>query len=199
MLHEIDEQLDGEVPTAVIAPVGVGSLAQAIVTHYKNGSGLTAVVTVEPDTAGSLHKSLIAGYSLSIATSSSIMTGLECGTISTAAWPVLQAGVDVSTTVSDLEAHEAILYLERNGVSAGPCGAAALAGLRRIVSEPSLSGLDENSVVVLLCTEGSRPYKIPKSVMTEGSVSLMPNLIGTNPSHLGLSITGERELASFLV
>ncbi|PVH70376.1 hypothetical protein DL98DRAFT_136833 [Cadophora sp. DSE1049] len=35
MLCEIDAQLGLQVPNLVVSPVGVGSLAQAIVTHYK--------------------------------------------------------------------------------------------------------------------------------------------------------------------
>jgi diaminopropionate ammonia-lyase len=163
MLLEIDEQLNGVIPTVIVTPCGVGSLAQAIVTHYKTGSvPQTAVLTVEPQTAGSLHESLKAGKSLSISTSSSIMTGLECGTISCAAWPILKEGVNVSVTVSDWEAHEAVLELDRMGIKAGPCGAAALAGLRFVASkERQVLGLDGEAVVVLICTEGTREYTVP--------------------------------------
>jgi diaminopropionate ammonia-lyase len=168
ILLEIDEQLRGVEPNVIVIPCGVGSLAQTVVTHYKNktnhASSPNAVLTVEPRTAGSLHESLKAGTSLSISTSSTIMTGLECGTISTAAWPVLKEGVDVSVTVSDSEVHEAVLELEREGVGAGPCGAAALAGLRFVASvDPKLLhfGLDGESVVVLICTEGEREYAVP--------------------------------------
>jgi diaminopropionate ammonia-lyase len=163
MLLEIDEQLNGEKLTVIVTPCGVGSLAQAIVSHYKTGSvPPTAVLTVEPQTAGSLHESLKAGKLLSISTSSSIMTGLECGTISSAAWPILKKGVDVSVTVSDWEVHEAVLELEREGLKAGPCGAAALAGLRFVVSKyRTVLGLDREAVVVLLCTEGERDYAVP--------------------------------------
>jgi diaminopropionate ammonia-lyase len=163
MLLEIDEQLNKVRPSVVITPCGVGSLAQAIVTHYKtNNPSPTTVLTVEPHAAGSLHESLKAGKSLSISTRSSIMTGLECGTISTAAWPVLQEGVDASVTVSDWDVHEAVLELEREGIGAGPCGAAALAGLRVVVStDRKVLGLDSEAVVVMICTEGSREYEIP--------------------------------------
>lgn len=174
MLYEIDSQLGGQVPSIVVAPVGVGSLAQAIVTHYKTpnsaipnsnlNSTQTAVLTVEPHSAASLHQSLKAGTSLTITTSSTIMTGLECGTISTAAWPILKEGVDASVTVGDVEVHDAILELERYSVGAGPCGAASLAGLRLVAggerARKSL-GLGGESVVVLICTEGRRPYLVP--------------------------------------
>ena len=192
MLYEIDSQLDGQAPNLIAAPVGVGSLAQAIVAHYKSPKSLspslsppstpnrnpTAILTVEPHAAASLHTSLQADSSLTITTSPTIMTGLECGTISTAAWPILRDGVDASVTVGDWEVHEAVGELERYGVMAGPCGAAALAGLRAILRRRAedekgiekkrlrevteVLELGEESVVVLVCTEGRRAYVVPK-------------------------------------
>ncbi|KAK0106359.1 hypothetical protein ONS96_003994 [Cadophora gregata f. sp. sojae] len=187
MLYEIDSQLEGRVPSLVVAPVGVGSLAQAIVTHYKapklpascltHSNSLqapapnqTAVLTVEPHAAASLHTSLQAGTSVTVTTTSTIMTGLECGTISTAAWPILRDGVDASVTVGDGEVHCALRELEGYGVMAGPCGAAGLAGLRAVLETVNgernekmkgVLGLDEESIVILICTEGTRPYVAP--------------------------------------
>lgn len=90
------------------------------------------------------------------------MAGMNCGTVSPIAWPTLQAGVDASVTVSEMEAHEAVVELGQSGIEAGPCGAATLAGLRKLASEwRDVTGLHERSVVVLLCTEGMREYEIP--------------------------------------
>jgi len=176
MLREIDDQLlvQAEVQqkdqslTMIIAPVGVGSLMQGILSYYKAPSRTSippALMTVEPDTASTLHKSLKAGESLSISTSPTIMAGLECGTLSSIAWPLLKDGVDISTTISDWECHQAIEYMKNNGVFAGPCGGAALAGLRRLASDPKSKGaLNKDSVVVCVCTEGTRPYTLPTPV-----------------------------------
>ncbi|KUJ10723.1 tryptophan synthase beta subunit-like PLP-dependent enzyme [Mollisia scopiformis] len=166
MLHEIDAQLQllGQEASMIIAPVGVGSLTQAIIQYYKSPNKTSpslVIMTVEPDTAATLHKSLKAGESLSITTSPTIMAGLECGTLSSIAWPLLKQGVDISATISDWECHQAILDLAENDVEAGPCGAAALAGLRRLASEEVLNN---DSVVVCICTEGTRPYEIPTRI-----------------------------------
>ncbi|KFY37649.1 hypothetical protein V494_04661 [Pseudogymnoascus sp. VKM F-4513 (FW-928)] len=161
MLHEVDSQLaeQGLEPTTIITPVGVGSLATAVVTHAKSRGHPVTVLAVEPDTAGCLHTSLRAGETTTVKTPGTIMTGLDCGTVSTAAFPVLQAGVDASVTVSDSSSHEAVLYLARHGVSLGPCGAAGLAAFLNIApTEPATIGLNSESVVVILGTEGSRPY-----------------------------------------
>lgn len=61
MMREIDDQLDGRTPDLVVTPVGVGSLAQAVVVHFKAEGRSTAVLTVEPDTAACLWKSLKKG------------------------------------------------------------------------------------------------------------------------------------------
>ncbi|PMD25556.1 tryptophan synthase beta subunit-like PLP-dependent enzyme, partial [Hyaloscypha hepaticicola] len=176
MLREIDAQLlihariqkQDQPLSMIIAPVGVGSLTQSIISYYKSSSNNSVppdVVTVEPDTAATLHKSLKAQASLSIATSPTIMAGLECGTLSSIAWPLLQPGVDISATISDWECHQAIEYLAKHGIGAGPCGGAALAGLRRLAADSSSRGiLDNDSVVLCICTEGTRHYTLPTPV-----------------------------------
>ena len=176
MLREIDAQLliharilkQDQPLSMVIAPVGVGSLTQGIISCYKsphNTSVPPAVVTAEPDTAATLHKSLKAESSLSITTSPTILAGLECGTLSSIAWPLLKPGVDISTTISDWECHHAIEYMAKHDIGAGPCGGAALAGLRRLASDSSFKGvLNKDSVVVCICTEGTRPYTLPTPV-----------------------------------
>ncbi|KAE9378429.1 tryptophan synthase beta subunit-like PLP-dependent enzyme [Stipitochalara longipes BDJ] len=176
MLREIDAQLlihaqiqkKDQPLSMIIAPVGVGSFTQAILTYYKSPNNISrppAVVTAEPDTAATLHKSLKAKKSLSISTSPTIMAGLECGTLSSIAWPLLKEGVDISTTISDWECHQAIEYMKKYRVGAGPCGGAALAGLRHLSADPTSKGvLNKDSVVVCICTEGSRPYTFPTPV-----------------------------------
>ncbi|OBT66235.1 hypothetical protein VE03_04360 [Pseudogymnoascus sp. 23342-1-I1] len=161
MLHEVDSQLEerGLKPTIIITPVGVGSLATAVVSHAKSGGRSITTVAVEPDTAACLHTSLEAGQITPIKTSGTIMTGLDCGTVSTTAWPLLHAGIDVSVSVSDSSCHDAVLYLARHGLFLGPCGAAGLAALLNMnpIELASIS-LDSDSVVVILGTEGPRPY-----------------------------------------
>lgn len=161
MLHEVDSQLEeqGLKPTIIITPVGVGSLATAVVTYAKSKGRSITTLAVEPDAAACLHTSLKAGRITPIKTSGTIMTGLDCGRVSSAAWPVLQGGIDASYTVSDLLSHDAVVYMAKRGISLGPCGAAGLAALLEIAPEkPASIGLNSDSVVVILGTEGPRPY-----------------------------------------
>jgi len=168
MLAEADSQvleMTGQKPaTHAIVPCGAGSVAEAVTAHYKapGREARATIIAVEPTHAAGLHESMKADKSVAVQTEETIMNGMNCGTLSTTAWPVLQSGIDVSTTVSDVEAHAAVQELTAAGISAGPCGAAALAALRRACADAKEeSGLDSNSVVVLYCTEGSREYPIP--------------------------------------
>lgn len=161
MPAEIDEAL-GAPPDLVAVPVGVGSLAQAVVAHYRSGAagggGRPArVLSVEPDTAAGLLASLREGIPVPVPTASTVMAGLNCGTVSSLAWPVLRAGCDAAITVTDAEALSASDDLAALGVSSGPCGAATLAGVRAALSDPSRRAdldLPADAVVVLLSTEG---------------------------------------------
>ncbi|CBY01946.1 hypothetical protein LEMA_P007330.1 [Plenodomus lingam JN3] len=106
MLIEADKQLQDlsiRTVTHAIVSVGVGSWAQAVAMHYKARSTPVTVVTVEPDTAASLKASLETGKITPITTGHTIMNGMNCGTTSTTAWKILEEGVDLSVTVSDID------------------------------------------------------------------------------------------------
>ena len=202
MMAEIDEQLGGVSPTLVVTPVGVGSLAQAVTTHFKSGKRDTSILTVEPDTAACLWQSLERRQPVSVNTTDTILAGLNCGTLSTAAWPLLRAGVDASMSISDYESHVAALELHGHGVSAGPCGAASLAALRALTTEDKTKlGLNQSSVIVILCTEGSRDHAVPHSVSTEDAALLTQILVkinSANPLLGSIPGPGERAIASYI-
>ena len=165
MLAEVEEQLAdrGLEASLLVTPVGAGSLCHAVVSHSRSNDRAVSVLAVEPDKAACLHESLKAGRIVAVTAEPGIMDGLTCPTVSPVSWPVLQAGVDASVTVSDYETHCAVQYLASHGVSAGPCGAAALAGLRRVAEDaPETVRLGPDSVIVILCTEGIRDYDVPE-------------------------------------
>lgn len=171
---EIDRQLGeagAEHLDLVAVPVGVGSLAQAVVRHYRSASAAAAsgqqptMLSVEPALAPSLIDSLEAGAPVSVETGETIMLGMNCGTISEIAWPVLRDGVDAAVTVSEDDTARAVHDLQRLGVDAGPCGASTLAGLRALQSAAAQDGagalLRRDAIVVLLSTEGSEANPLP--------------------------------------
>lgn len=122
--------------------------------------------------------------------------------MSSIAWPLLSRGVDASLTISDYEAHTACEYLGSLGISAGPCGAAGLAALRRLRTPDKLAlGLDRNSVVVLLCTEGKRGYSTPRDVSKDDATSIAQALVQINsadPSGGSISGPGETAIARYI-
>ncbi|KAG8532576.1 uncharacterized protein KY384_002453 [Bacidia gigantensis] len=160
MMLEIDEQMHDAVeksPDMVVVPVGVGSLAQAVVVHFKSKDQSPMVVTVEPDTAACLKTSLEAGHRVTIETGDTNMCGMNCGSVSFLAWPYLRDGVDASVTVTDEESSRALQTLRDMGISTGPCSAGTLAALLKVCERDSSTlGLTAASNVVILGTEGPR-------------------------------------------
>ena len=142
----------------VLVPIGVGSLGAAA-ARFGAATG-TRVIGVEPDTAACLTASLCAGATTTVATPGTTMAGLDCAEVSAAAWPSLRAGVDGTITVTDQDAHAAMRELAGAGLAIGDCGAATLAALRALVTDPSCAALRETvacgagSRVVLIATEG---------------------------------------------
>jgi diaminopropionate ammonia-lyase len=165
LLREVDEQLAGlEIggPDLVAIPVGVGSLAQAVVTHYRSSAAVRpALLAVEPAAAPCLITSLLEGRPRIVPPSPTVMAGLSCGTVSRLAWPVLEAGLDAAVAVPDEAARRAVRDLVARGVRAGPSGASSLAGARVALTGAGAAGrradlgVTASSVLVLLCTEGN--------------------------------------------
>ena len=164
MLQETDRQIasetDGKSASLAFVSVGVGSWAHAVVSHYKAQSPENMVVAVEPDSAACFKESLHCGKITSIETGETIMNGMNCGTSSMIAWPVMRDGVHAAVTVTDMESHECVQYLQAQNVNAGPCGAATLAALRKLCAETKLPN-KKDTVVVLFSTEGKREYQVP--------------------------------------
>lgn len=121
---------------------------------------------------------------------------------SSSAWSSLKRGVDVSLTVSDHEAHMASLELQSQGVAAGLRGASSLAALRNLNKEDlSRLSLTQNSVVVLLCTDGFTPYAVPKDVSTDDVISLAQTMVqidSSNPDFGSIPGCGETAMANYV-
>jgi diaminopropionate ammonia-lyase len=156
LFGEIDAQHPGH-PDLVVVPTGVGSLLQAAIEHHRTPGRAhrPALLAVEPVTAACVTRSLRAGEPVTVDTATpTAMAGLNCGTVSSTAWPAIRAGLDAGIGVTDAEAHAAMDRLHRAGIAAGPCGAAALAGVEAAHRLPGLAALaGPDADVVLVCTE----------------------------------------------
>ena len=170
LFAELDDQLvkaGALAPALVSVPVGVGSLAQAAVAHYRRPALPVAarprLLSAEPVTAACVLASLAAGAAASVPTGDTVMNGLNCGTPSSIAWPYLRGGMDAAIAVNDAEADAAVSALAAAGVESGPSGAAAFAALWAALTgdgaparrrDLGFDGPGDPPVVVCLCTEG---------------------------------------------
>jgi diaminopropionate ammonia-lyase len=142
----------------ILVPVGVGSLAAAAARSAAQTGA--KVVGVEPVTAACLTASLAAGHPTPVATTGTAMAGLDCAEVSIAAWPSLEHGIHGTVTVDDGEVRGAMRELARAGLAIGESGAAPLAALRALVTDPECVALREavsvgsRSRVLLIATEG---------------------------------------------
>jgi diaminopropionate ammonia-lyase len=160
-------------PALVVIPAGVGSLAQAGITHYRSrpDSATTALLTVEPGAAACVLASLVRGELGTISTRETIMAGLNCGTPSMLAWPYLRDGLDAAVAVADADSATAARDLAGYGIPAGPCGGASLAGARAALTGEGAEArraslaIRPDATVVLLSTEGSAANPVPLSLI----------------------------------
>jgi diaminopropionate ammonia-lyase len=177
ILGEIDEQVEAlgaPPPDMVLVQCGVGAFAAAVGVHYQGERRPALVgarrecevgptlVAVEPDDAACLLEALVAGRVVTVpGPHRSVMAGLNCGTVSLVAWPVLERAFDLCVTVDDGRAHEAMRLLARAGVESGESGAAGLAGLLALRAAPELAPARErfavgpSSRVLVFSTEGA--------------------------------------------
>ncbi|HWK29681.1 MAG TPA: pyridoxal-phosphate dependent enzyme [Solirubrobacter sp.] len=139
----------------LIVPVGVGSLGAAAARWGAQTD--TAVIAVEPATAACLTAALDAGRAVTVDTPGTSMAGLDCAAVSARAWDTLHAGVRATVTVTDEEAHAAMRELAADGYAIGDCGAASLAALHVLRTDPACARVRETVAldrVLLVATEG---------------------------------------------
>src|SRR5450432_1479133 len=145
MLAEISAQLAGHglgEPDLVAVPIGVGSLAQAVLAYYRSLPSAAeegrapSVLSCEPETAACALASLQAGHPVTVPTGATVMAGLNCGTLSTLVWPYLRDGCDAAVAVPDAAAIRAVTDLAGAGVATGASGAASLASVRAVLTGP---------------------------------------------------------------
>jgi diaminopropionate ammonia-lyase len=135
-------------PDLVAVQIGVGSFAAAMVRRFAGAR----IVGVEPLGADCALASVEAGEPVEVpGPHCSVMAGLNCGRVSTVAWPAVSRGIEAFCAVTDDRAREAVALLARDGVTAGESGAAGLAGL--LAFRDALA-LPTDGTVLVVNTEG---------------------------------------------
>ncbi len=160
---EIDDQLsergdDG--PDLVVIQIGVGALAAAAVRHFRSEARPpTRMVGVEPEVSACVLGSMEAGGIVTIpGPHDSIMAGLNCGTPSVVAWPLVSSGFDAYVALADERARQGMRALARAGVVSGETGAAGVACLLELLDDPGARktlGIDRTTTALVLSTEGA--------------------------------------------
>lgn len=170
LFAEADEQLrafdEDAVVDLVFVPTGVGSLLQSALAHYRS-TGDTRVVSVEPTAAACIAPSLEAGHAVTVTTGTTVMSGLNCGTPSMLAWPLIRDGLDGAVSIDDAADITATHDLGALGIAAGPCGGSGLAAARAVLTGDGAAErrehlrIDSSSTVLLVITEGSDANPLP--------------------------------------
>jgi diaminopropionate ammonia-lyase len=157
---EIEDQLSAQADVVVIQ-LGVGALGAAAARHFRRAelSAPPRMVGVEPERSACVLASMEAGGIVTIpGPHDSIMAGLNCGTPSVVAWPLVSRGYDAFVSVADESAREGMRALARAGVVSGETGAAGVACLLELLGQPEARarlGIDGTTTALVLSTEGA--------------------------------------------
>jgi diaminopropionate ammonia-lyase len=164
ILWEVEDELAerGEAaPDLVLVQMGVGSLATAVVAHFR-GPGATAdplIVGVEPLDAACVQAAVAVGGvpQLIPGPHRSIMSGLNAGLPALIALPALMAGVDGYAALADSYAITAMRLLAGERLTVGETGAAGLAALIALADDDSELADTVRSAcrVLVIATEGA--------------------------------------------
>jgi len=176
MAREIIDQLGDEAPTHVIVQAGVGAFAAAVCAVFWQhwADRRPHFIIVEPEQAACFFVSGQQGEPVAVTGElDTVMAGLACGEVSPVAWEVLQSGCNVFSTVGDAYALDAMRRLANPGrgdpaIVSGETGAAGLALLLAANQSPeiwSLLGLDNQSRVLILGSEGDTDAEIFEKVV----------------------------------
>lgn len=169
--------------THVFLQGGVGGLAAGVAAtlwEYQ-GAARPCCIVVEPAQADCLMQSALQGRPARATGSvDSVMAGLACGDTSPLAWRFLDTGIDYFLTVEDGAAIAAMRTLAAGSaqdvpIVAGESGAAGLAALQVLRSDPALAaqaGLDAQARVLLINSEGATAPQVYQELVGEAAASV---------------------------
>lgn len=153
---ESDAQSGDVVPDVALIPIGVGSLGVAAAAHWPRER--PRLVGLEPTTAACALESIRAGEPVvAPGPHESMMAGLNAGTVSQLAWPVLRDRFDAFCALDDSWAEEGMRRLAAVGVEAGEVSGGTVGAALALCGDDGARaslGIDERSTVWLVLTEG---------------------------------------------
>ena len=175
LFYEALNQMEAQ-PTHLFLQAGVGAMAGAIAGAAVESCRIPPVIaTVEADTVACFQESFRAGDGRphrATGSCETIMAGLNCAVPCTIAWDILGGCAVGGFACSDEVTKRGMRLLRREGIVSGESGAVT-AGLLDALAEqknaPLLAeaGLDRDSVVLLISTEGDTDPENYRSITGE--------------------------------
>ena len=172
-------------PTHCFLQAGVGSFAAAVAGFLVAALGDAApqIIVVEPHAANCFYQSAVAGDGKAHAVGGSLQTlmaGLACGEPSTLAWNILKDYTTAFMSCPDYMAANGMRMLAApvlgdQPVISGESGAAGAGALHWLMCHPAAAeqrealGLDNESSVLLISTEGDTVPHIYRSIVWQGA------------------------------
>jgi len=167
LANEITEQLSADQrPTHIFVQGGVGGFASGMIAPFWHhwGRSRPKFIFITPDNVPAMLRSAEAGRRVTIEGDlETVMACLSCGELSLLAWQLLERTVDDTISIPEEAATETMRTLA-DGVGgdapvvAGESGCAGIAGLIAAVNDgeaKSVLGLNDESRVLCICTEGA--------------------------------------------
>ena len=165
--HEITKQINDTTVDIVFLQSGVGSWAASIMMYiFSFWKTPPLFIGVEPHAANCLFRSIQSGERVSVdSDNTTAMAGLDCGTVSTEAWKILEHGIYGAVSIEDTLMEDAVRALANPlqsdiKIKSGESGASPLAALIGLLNSKEHDGfkkaiqLNASSKILVINTEG---------------------------------------------
>ena len=182
---EAYEQLKGVKPTHIFLQAGVGSFATSVTGFFSDiyGEDRPVITIVEPNEAACIFKTMKANDGQIHPVTgdmNTIMAGLACGEPVTVGVDILREYADHFASCPDYAAANGMRTLAKPVgsdpvVVSGESGAAGFGFLQEVLTDPDLEelkkrlGLDENSIILCISTEGDTDKENYKAIVEKGA------------------------------
>ena len=185
---EIMEALGDRRPTHIFLQAGVGAMAGAMTGFFASvyGENRPKIVVVEPYTADCIYRTAEANdgklHFCEGEKMQTIMAGLCCGEPCSIGWDVLRDHADFALHMSDEVAATGMRVLGNPlagdaAIVSGESGASTVGAVFRLLTDPECAGeahalgLDRDSVVLCISTEGDTDRKNYRDIVWQGKYS----------------------------
>ena len=185
LTDEAAEQLGNVTPTHIFVQAGVGSLAATVAGYYSQRykDARPFITVVEPDNAACIFRTAQAndGQRHAVTDLNTIQAGLACGEPSLSAWEILRQCADGFMTIPDSAAATGMRILAApmagdTPIEAGESGASAFGAAAELLRPENeryrkLAGIDKNSVILVVNTEGATDRENYRRIVWDGAWS----------------------------